>query len=202
VSVPRAEGANRLTLRAALASSRIDVAARSLDATALVDGRQGSRANKAGVETKLKGDEAKVTLLGGNHGWDAIRPGRLSRWELGVPQALPLKIDLDGAMIGARFDLAQGTIEGGSFDGAFLGLDLHLPRPKALVKLEIHGVFNMVDVFVPSGTPVRVHGPGFPFNLVDRGAGDPKDPATPGYEVTFAGVFSRVGVNEEDAVAP
>ena len=202
VSVTRAEGAKRLTLRAALASSRIDVAARSLDGAALVAGRQGSRASRAQVETKLEGDEAKVTLLGGNHGWDSIRPGRLSRWELGVPQALPLRIDLDGAMIGARFDLAQGSIEGGSFDGAFLGLDLHLPRPKARVKLEIHGVFNMVDVFVPAGTPVRVHGPGFPFNLVDRGTGDPKDPATPGYEVIFAGVFSRVGVNEEGVVAP
>jgi hypothetical protein len=199
VSVARADDAHRLTLRAAFASSRLDVTARALDGGTLVDGRQGSRESKALVETKLEGGDATVTLQAGSHGWDSLRPGRQSRWELGVPATLPLKIDMDGALIGARFDLAQGSLEGGSFDGAFLGLDLHLPRPKARVKLQIHGVFNMVDVFVPAGTPIRVHGPGFPFNLVERGSGDPKDPATPGYDVEFAGVFSRVGVNEEKA---
>lgn len=199
VSAARSESATELTLRGALASSRIDVRARPLEGAALVEGRQGSRASKAQVEAKQEGGEATVTLLGGNHGWDSIRPGRLSRWELDVPETLPLKIDLDGAMIGARFDLAQGSVAGGTFDGAFLGLDLHLPRPKTRVKLGIHGVFNMIDVFVPAGTPVRVRGPGFPFNIVDRGAGDPKDPATPGYDVDFGGVFCRIGVNEEPA---
>ena len=108
-----------------------------------------------------------------------------------------LTIDLDGAMIGARFDLRSGRIAGGTFDGVFLGLDLHLPKPTERVKLQVHGVFNMVDVYVPKGTPVQVRGPGFPFNLVDRGSGDPKNPATPGYTLDFAGVFSRIGVNEE-----
>jgi hypothetical protein len=200
VSATRAEDARRLTLRAELASSRLDVAARPLGGALLLDGRQGSRNDKAGIETRQEADEAQVTLLGGAHGWDAIRPGRLSRWELGVPEALPLKVEIKGALIGARFHLVRGDLAGGRFDGAFLGLDLHLPRPKAPVRLEVHGVFNMVDLFVPAGTPVRVHGPGFPFNIVDRGSGDPKDPATPGYDVGFAGVFSRVGLNDEGAV--
>ena len=199
VTAPRAEDARLLTLSAALASSRIDVTAQPLDGAALVDGRQGSRSRKARMETKQEDGNATVTLLSGDHGWDHVRPGRLSRWELAVPDALPLKVELKGAMVGARFDLARGDVGGARFDGAFLGLDLHLPRPKTPVHLQINGVFNMVDVFVPPGTPVRVHGPGFPFNLVDRGTGDPKDPATPGYEVKFAGVFSRVGVSEEAA---
>ena len=197
VTVERASGASRLKLAAALGSSRLEVAARPIDGALMVDGRQGSRANKANVETKQEGEEMSVRLTHGEHGWDALRPGRLSRWELNVPDAVPLVLDLDGAMIGARFELGQGTVAGGTFDGAFLGLDLHLPRPKERVKLQIHGVFNMVDVFVPKGTPVQVRGPGFPFNLVDRGSGNPKDPATPGYTVDFAGVFSRIGVNEE-----
>jgi hypothetical protein len=199
VSVARAEGVRQLALHAALASTRIDVTARPLDGGLLVDGRQGSRTGKAHIETKQEGGQAHATLFVGSNAWESIRPGRLSRWELGVQNAVPLKIDIDGAMIGARFDLTRGRVEGGTFDGAFLGLDLHLPSPDEPVRLEIHGAFNMIDLFVPEGTPVRVLGPGFPFNLVERGTGDPKNVATPGYDVRFAGVFSRIGVNQEAA---
>lgn len=197
VAVERPADAGRFTLRAALASSRLDVIARAAGDAMLLEGRQGSRTNKARVETKVEGGAATVTLVPGDQGWDFFRPGRQSRWELAVPEALPLTIDVDGAMIGARFDLRRGHVAGGTFDGVFLGIDLHLPKPTERVKLEFHGVFNMIDLYVPPGTPVRVHGPGFPFNLVDRGSGDPKNPATPGYDVEFAGVFSRVGVNAE-----
>jgi hypothetical protein len=195
VASERPADATRLTLRAALASSRIDVASGAGDA--LVEGRQGSRANQARVETRVENGEATVKLVPGGEGWDFVRPGRQSRWELEVPDTLPLKIDLDGAMIGARYDLTRGQLEGATIDGAFIGIDLHLPKPTQRVKLQIHGVFNMVDVFAPPGTPVRVHGPGFPFNLVERGSGNPKDPATPGYDVEFGGVFCRIGVSEE-----
>jgi hypothetical protein len=197
VATERPSDVGRLTLRTALASSRLDVTARAVDDATLLEGRQGSRASKARVETKVEGGDATVTLLPGDQGWDFIRPGRLSRWELSVPEALPLTIDVDGAMIGARFDLRGGRVAEAAFDGAFLGVDMHLPKPTERVKLRFHGVFNMIDLFVPPGTPVRVHGPGFPFNLVDRGSGDPKDPATPGYDVDFGGVFCRVGVNAE-----
>jgi LiaI-LiaF-like transmembrane region len=202
VAAERPSDATGLTLRAALASSRVEVAARALGDGTLLEGRQGSRMNKARIETKVEGGDATVTLVPGDNGWDAFRPGRLSRWELGVSDALPVTIDLDGAMIGARYDLGRGQVAGATFDGAFLGIDLHLPKPAQRIKLQIHGVFNMVDVFAPPGTPVRVHGPGFPFNLVDRGSGDPKDPATPGYDVEFAGVFCRIGVTPEGAPAP
>jgi hypothetical protein len=202
VSEARPPDARQLTLRAALASSRLDVAARPADAGILVEGRQGSRANQARIETKVEGSEATVTLVPGSRGWDAARPGRLSRWELGVPESLPLTIDVDGAMIGGRFDLGRGQVAKATFDGAFIGADLHLPKPTGRVQLRIHGVFNMVDLFVPEGTPVRVHGPGFPFNIVDRGSGDPKDPATPGYDVDFGGVFCRIGVTREGDPAP
>ena len=202
VAEARPREASALTLRAAFASSRLDVAARPVDGATLLEGRQGSRGNRARVETKVEEGNAAVTLVPGDQGWDNIRPGRMSRWELGVPDALPLTLEVKGAMIGGRFDLGQGQVAKATFEGAFIGADLHLPKPTARVKLRIHGVFNMVDLFVPEGTPVRVHGPGFPFNIVDRGQGDPKDPATPGYDVDFGGVFCRIGVAREGDPAP
>lgn len=201
VSEARPQDAKALTLRAAFASSRLDLTTRPGDG-ALVEGRQGSRANKARVETKVEEGKATVTLNPGDHGWDNVRPGRLSRWELGVPEALPVTLEIKGAMIGGRFDLGRGQVAGATLEGAFIGADLHLPKPSTRVRLKIHGVFHMVDLFVPEGTPVRVHGPGFPFNIVDRGSGDPKDPATPGYDVDFGGVFCRIGVAREGDPAP
>lgn len=63
------------------------------------------------------------------------------------------------------------------------------------MRIALVRAFNAVDLYVPAGTPVRVRGTGFPFNILDRGTGgDPKDAANPGYDVSFGGVFSRIGV--------
>jgi hypothetical protein len=200
VAAAREEGDQKLKLRPQFAASRLDVIARALTDGQLVDGRQGSREDKARVDVTRKDGTARVAFSMGNLGPASFLPGRTSRWELGVSNTLPLDIRVDGAMTGARFDLTQGVVEIAVVQGAFLGVDLRLPRPQAPVHLEVDGAFNVVDLYVPQGTPVRVSGTGFPFNLVDRGnGGDPKNPATPGYDVNIAGVFSRIGVTEGNA---
>ncbi len=196
VAVARPQGAETLTLRVKFASARVDVASRPVLAGLMVEGRQGSRESKARVATKQEGAEAKVTLDMQNRGWSSLLPGRISRWELGATDAMPVKVELDGVLIGGRFDFTRSQLEPSHFRGAFNGIDLRLPRPAAPVRIDVGGVFNAVDLYVPAGTPIRVHGPGYPFNIVDRGSGDPKDAANPGYEVHFGGVFSRVGVSE------
>ena len=120
----------------------------------------------------------------------------MSRWELGVTDAAPVGLHLEGAMIGAQVDLSRGAGRGrGASKGAFLGVDLRLPRPKAPVQPDGPGRLQRGRADRAAGTPVRVHGPGLPANVVDRGTGtDPKDPANPGYDVKLEGIFSRVGV--------
>jgi hypothetical protein len=197
VAARQPEGAASYTLRVKMASARMDVHVKPLAEGTLLEGRQASRESKAKVEaTKVEEGDAKLDLNIEMRGFTALLPGRNSRWEVDATNALPLKVEIDGAMIGARMDLTQGRLQHGTLRGAFKGLVLRLPRPREPVHLELHGAFNAIDLYVPAGTPVRVHGPGFPFNIVDRGSGDPKDAAHPGYEVHYSGVFSRVGVSQ------
>jgi hypothetical protein len=137
-------------------------------------------------------------LVNGDYGFASVVPGRMSRWELTVTDAVPVGVRLEGAMVGSRIDLSRGTLADATLAGVFLGAEMRLPRPKAPVRLTVKGVFNAVDLIVPAGTPVRVHGPGLPANVVDRGSGtDPNDPANPGYEVRVEGIFNRLGVTAE-----
>jgi hypothetical protein len=195
VSEARSAGATRVLLSGTLASSRLDLVAKTLPEGIAVLGRRGSREDKARVERSQEGTTDRVALVNGDYGFASVLPGRMSRWELGVSDAVPVGLRLEGAMIGATIDLSRGVVEDSMLAGVFLGVDLRLPRPEAPVRLTVKGVFNVVDLIVPRGTPVRVHGPGLPANVVDRGTGtDPNDPANPGYDVRIEGVFSRLGV--------
>lgn len=196
VAATRPEGAASYTLRVKMASARLEVQGKPLAEGKLLEGRQASRDSKAKVETKVDEGVATLDLNIEMRGFTALLPGRNSRWEVDASNALPLKVEIEGAMIGARLDLTQSQLQGGAFRGAFNGLEVRLPRPSEPLSLEVHGAFNAIDLYVPAGTPVRVHGPGFPFNIVDRGKGDPKDAAHPGYDVHYSGVFSRIGVSE------
>ena len=53
---------------------------------------------------------------------------------------------------------------------------------------------------MPEGTPVRVHGPGLPFNAVDRGVRGAG--GRPGYDVSVQGVFSAVDVITDRTISP
>lgn len=198
VSVAREEGAKKVRLRPKIVSSRIEVASRPLPEGIVLEGRQGSRENKALAESRV--DEAGLQRVGvtlQKMSWASYVIGRTSRWELGVTNRMPIVLDVDGAMLGTRFDFTQGGLESAAFRGAYLSIDMRLPRPQAPTKIEMHGAFNAAELTVPPGTPVRVQGTGFPFNLVDRGTDqDPNDPANPGYDVRFYGVFSRVSVTD------
>ena len=64
----------------------------------------------------------------------------------------------------------------------------------------MNGVFNSLSLSVPEGTPVRVHGPGLPFNAVDRGVRGTE--GRPGYDVNVQGIFSAVEVRTDRAISP
>ncbi|MET0556149.1 MAG: hypothetical protein ABW221_24125 [Vicinamibacteria bacterium] len=195
VSEARTAGATRLLVSGALASSRLEIVARPLPEGLALEGRRGSRENRARLERGKDGTTDQVVLVNGDYGLASALPGRMSRWELGVTDAAPFGLRLEGAMVGTQMDLSHGQADDMELKGVFLGADLRLPRPKAPVRLSIQGVFNVVELLVPQGTPVRVHGPGLPANVLDRGTGtDPKDPANPGYDVKLEGIFSRVAV--------
>ena len=187
--------ATRVVLSGTLHSSRIDLAARTLPEGLAVQGRRGSREDKARVERTQDEKTDRIALVNGDYGLASMLPGRMSRWELAVTDAVPVGVRLEGAMVGSTIDLTGGALADATFAGVFLGAEVRLPRPKAPVKVTVKGVFNVVDLIVPPGTPVRVHGPGLPANVVDRGTGtDPNDPANPGYDVKIEGIFSRLGV--------
>jgi hypothetical protein len=57
------------------------------------------------------------------------------------------------------------------------------------------GVFNSLELAVPEGVPVRVHGAGLPFNAVDRGVRGSE--GRPGYDVRVEGIFSAVDVRRD-----
>lgn len=197
VSEARAAGTKAVRIAGGLASSRIALVAKDLADGVAVEGRRGSRDDKARIEHTQDGSTDEVRLVNGNYGLASAMPGRTSRWELAVTDAAPVALRLEGAMVGAEVDLSRGQVEDSSLKGVFLGASLRLPRPQAPVKLQVAGVFNVVELIVPAGTPVRVHGPGLPANAIDRGTGgDPQDAATPGYEVRVEGIFSRLAVTE------
>ena len=190
--------ATRVVLSGTLASSRIELAAGPLPEGVALQGRRGSREDKARVERTPDAKTDRIALVNGDYGFASVVPGRMSRWELTVTDAVPVGVRLEGAMVGSRIDLSRGALADATLAGVFLGAEMRLPRPKAPVRLTVKGVFNAVDLIVPAGTPVRVHGPGLPANVVDRGSGtDPNDPANPGYEVRVEGIFNRLGVTAE-----
>lgn len=196
---PHGAGATRVVLSGKLASSRIELVAQPLPEGVAVQGRRGSRADKARVERTKDEKTDRIALVNGDYGLAGALPGRMSRWELAVTDAVPVGVRLEGAMVGSSIDLSRGALADATFAGVFLGAEMRLPRPKAPVKVTVKGVFNAVELIVPRGTPVRVHGPGLPANVLDRGGDlDPSDPANPGYEVRVEGIFSRLGVTTEE----
>jgi hypothetical protein len=177
--------------------SRLQVVSRELEAGALADARSIERLASASLEVKREDDTAHVRLDSGTKGGVVVLPGRRQRWELGVPSELPLDYELRGVMVRSSFDLTQSRIEGGRINGAFLITRLTLPAVESPVKLRLEGAFNVLRVSVPQGTPVRVRGTGFPFNLVKRRVlGDPE---RPGYEIQVDGVFNAVAVDPRPA---
>ncbi len=193
----RPEGTASVELAADLFGTRLQVeSADALSLATLVEGRSLSADAQARIAVEKSGDTARVRLRGA-HPRVFFLPGRKQRWELRVPAELPLRLRVSGVMVRSQLDLSRGSFGGGRLEGVFLATSLRLPAPSAPQRIKVSGVFNSLTLTVPVGTPVRVHGPGLPFNAVDRGS--PGDPGRPGYDVNVEGIFTAVDVLTEPA---
>jgi hypothetical protein len=136
---------------------------------------------------------------GSNHGVIFL-PRPRQHWELGLPAGLPLAVRVSGAGIGGRLDLTGSRCLEANAQGVFLGLVARLPAPREDTRITLNGVFNSLVLAVPEGTPVRVDGPGLPFNAVDRGVRGAE--GRPGYDVKVQGVFSALEVRTDATISP
>lgn len=197
-TVDRPAGVDRVDLEAKVAAARLRVTtATDLPAGRLVDGGSAGRHDGTRIESETDGAVARLRLDSGRPGF-VFLPRAKERWDLRLPAELPLRLRVAGAGVGAAVDLTAGTVEGLQTDGVFIGLDARLPAPRQETEIRMKGVFNSLDLVVPEGVPVRVHGTGFPFNLVDRGGRGSK--GRPGYDVRVDGIFSAVDVRSDPAI--
>jgi hypothetical protein len=197
-TVDRPAGVDRVDLEAKVAAARLRVTtATDLPAGRLADVGSAGRHDGTRLESATDGAVARLRLDSGRPGF-VFLPRAKERWDLRLPAELPLRLRVAGAGVGAALDLTAGTVEGLQTDGVFIGLDARLPAPRRETEIRMKGVFNSLDLVVPEGVPVRVHGTGFPFNLVDRGRGGGK--GGPGYDVRVDGIFSAVDVRTDPAI--
>ncbi|HEX9187430.1 MAG TPA: hypothetical protein VGB87_10180 [Vicinamibacteria bacterium] len=199
-SIAREAGTERLDFEAALAGARLHLAAADdVPAGRLVDGRTITREGETRLDSEMDGGSARVRIRGGKRNVVFLpRPQR--RFDLRVPAGLPLAVRVKGAGVSGDLDLTRAPFEGSQSEGVFIGLDLRLPAPRRDTEIKMSGVFNSLTIAVPEGTPVRVHGPGLPFNAVDRGVKG--EEGRPGYDVNVQGMFSAVEIRTDRGISP
>ncbi|HVO12030.1 MAG TPA: hypothetical protein VMX54_14920 [Vicinamibacteria bacterium] len=198
---PLPPGTAGVLFHARLAGAQFSVTSATLDPGTLVDARSVDRGGGARLESRLDGDQAQVLLEGGaRQGLALALPGRRQEWELKLPAALPLRLDLGGAGVRSELDLTRGRLADGYVKGVFLVTRLDLPATDRTVALHFGGVFDALHLTVPEGTPVHVHGAGLPFNAVDRGVSGEAGRA--GYDVKVDGIFTAVAVDTRPARPP
>jgi hypothetical protein len=196
--LPRPEGIERVKLDAEVMASRLTVESREIAAGEIADARTLEQGDPARISVDRQDGTAQLRIDTGQHGGFVVVPGGRRLYDLGLPRELPLVLQLHGVMSRSRLDLARGRLETGTIDGAFLATEITLPALDAPVKLRQKGAFNVLRLNVPDGTPVNVHGVGFPFNILKRrvrGA-----PGRAGYEVTLEGAFSAVSIETRPAL--
>jgi hypothetical protein len=196
----RPAGVERVELETKLAAARVRVAAvTQMPPGRLVDGGSVAKREKTRLETETEGTLARVRLEGGHPGV-VFLPRPRQRWDLRVPAELPVRVRVAGAGVGGHLDFTVGTLEGLQTEGVFIGVATRLPAPRKDTEIRMNGVFNSLEMVVPEGTPVRVHGPGLPFNAVDRGTRGAEGRA--GYDVRVQGIFSAVEVRTDRSLSP
>jgi hypothetical protein len=198
--VSRPEGTERVDVETALAGARIRLAsATDLPAGRLVDGRSVGRSERTRLDARTENGVAEVRLDGGRR-HVVFLPRPRERWELRLPAELPLSLRIKGAGIAGDLDLTAASSARFQTDGVFMRVDARLPAPREETEIRMNGVFNSLTLSVPEGTPVRVHGPGLPFNAVDRGVRGAE--RRPGYDVNVQGIFSAVEVRVDRSISP
>ena len=164
--------------------------------------RRGPLARQTGQRaargTRGRG-HGKLRLGGGKKHNVVFLPRPREHWELRLPTRLPLRVRIKGAGVGGDLDLTAAPLEGLATDGVFIGVAARLPAPREDTEIRMNGVFNSLSLSVPEGTPVRVHGPGLPFNAVNRGVRGTE--GRPGYDVSVQGIFSAVEVRTDPAIS-
>jgi hypothetical protein len=191
----RPAGVERVDFEAKVAGARVRVAAvAQMPPGRLVDGGSMASHDNARLETDTEGTLARVRLRGETKRV-VFLPRSRERWDLRLPAELPLRLRVAGAGVGGDLDLAAGTVEGLQMDGLFIGVAARLPAPRQQTEIRMKGVFNSLELAVPEGVPVRVHGAGLPFNAVDRGVRGSE--GRPGYDVRVEGIFSAVDVRRD-----
>lgn len=198
--VARPEGAQRVELDASLVGSRLRFTSTTdVPADRLVDGRSVGRSEKTRLDVRTENGVAEVRLDGSNRRVVFV-PRARERWELRLPAELPLHVRIRGAGVGGELDLTAGSKVAFRTEGVFIGVAARLPAPREETEIRMNGVFNSLRLSVPEGTPVRVHGPGLPFNAVDRGVRGAE--GRPGYDVSVQGVFTAVDVITDPTISP
>jgi hypothetical protein len=199
--VSRPEGARSVDFDAALVGARLRLAfATDLPADRLVDGRSISNRETTRLESREDKGVAHVRIDSGKRHGVVFLPRPRERWDLRLPADLPARIRVKGAGVGGDLDLTASAFERVQVDGVFIGVAARLGAPRRSTEIQINGVFNSLALVVPEGTPVRVHGPGLPFNAVDRGVAGIE--GRPGYDVSVQGIFSAVEVRTDGAISP
>ena len=196
IHADRPASVERWTVEGRLVMVDLDLTARSLPESVLVDGRI-SPAGREAVRTSTRGDAARVRIGRPRRTWSLIGlPARLHKLELGAARDLPVGVDLDIAFTDGRIDLAEAPVTGVILDGAFNDLTLRLGTPGSDVRLELNGAFNHIALVVPATVPVRIRTEGF-LNLTD-GRRNGGSRSGPGYRFDLDGAFNHLSVRSDD----
>jgi hypothetical protein len=197
----RPEGTQSVDFEAGLVGARLRLSlATDLPADRLVDGRSIANRENTRLDSRTEDGVARVRIDSGKKHGIVFLPRPRERWDLRLPADLPLSLRIKGAGVGGDLDLTAGPLVSVQTDGVFIGVDARLPATREQTDIRMNGVFNSLNLSVPDGTPVRVHGPGLPFNAVDRGV--PGTEGRPGYDVHVQGIFSAVEVRTDRSISP
>ena len=197
----RPEGTRSVDFEAGLVGAKLRLAlATDLPANLLVDGRSIANRERTRLDSRAEEGVARVRIDSGKKHGMVFLPRPRERWDLRLPADLPLSLRIKGAGVGGDLDLTAGLVVSVQTDGVFIGVAARLPAPREQTEIRMNGVFNSLNLSVPDGTPVRVHGPGLPFNAVDRGVRGTE--GRPGYDVRVQGIFSAVEVRTDRSISP
>lgn len=196
VRAQREQDMARWTLDAELALARLDVSARNLPEDVLVRGRVAARDGHGELSVRERSAGPRVSLRhrgAGAHRWS--RDER--RWDLEVTRDLPLRVDLECALVHGRLDLTGAPLERLDVQGAFSDVEIALDTPDEDVPLDLDGAFNGYRLLVPPHVPVRVRADGALLDVAGRR--DASRLEGPGYDVWLSGFASTLEVTVRDA---
>jgi len=197
----RSEGTRSVDFEAGMVGAKLRLAlATDLPGDRLVDGRSIANLESTRLDARTQDGVARVRIDSGKKHGIVFLPRPRERWDLRLPADLPLSLRIKGAGVGGDLDLTAGPLVSVQTDGVFIGVAARLPAPHEPTQIRMNGVFNSLNLSVPEGTPVRVHGPGLPFNAVDRGVRGIE--GRPGYDVQVQGIFSAVTVRTDRSISP